>query len=352
MSPEEQNLFWSYFVEFNRPFTNKAYKFNNTMKTDGFAACIELAREDCIGMSFKPDSAKFATAENYLDDFDVEFLSSKHKEHIEPDKNILLNFCSQKRFKLNAKNQLKRDKQYEWLRLTELEWSRVSRVHQKFRKLKKKEYILQNGITVEEIEATSSKESSKSFIYNIFYSYVASKLTNMTFTFEYYCLMIWRIQKMQRYVHHQKTEARFIKRMAEKQMQQEDTILMFGDNGNERKNLKHHRSSRGVGWRNFFKSNGYAVCLVDERNTSSKCPTCYNPVNVFLDVENPRPWMREKCPTAKCHALLGCRSEVCREECDGKDKVWNRNKLACINIKEIVDYFVEDSVGDRPPYLS
>ncbi|KAL0226036.1 hypothetical protein P9112_013360 [Eukaryota sp. TZLM1-RC] len=27
------------------------------MKTDGFAACIELAREDCIGKLFKPDSA-------------------------------------------------------------------------------------------------------------------------------------------------------------------------------------------------------------------------------------------------------------------------------------------------------
>ncbi|KAL0224239.1 hypothetical protein P9112_003629 [Eukaryota sp. TZLM1-RC] len=133
--------------------------------------------------------------------------------------------------------------------------------------------------------------------------------------------MIWYIQKMHRYVHQQKTEAKLLKRMAEKQWKQEDNILMIGDNGNKRQSSKHHRSSRGVGWRNFFKRNGYTVCFLDERNTSSKCPTCYNPVNVFLDVENPRPWMKEKYPAVKCHALLRCRSEVCREERDGNDKV-------------------------------
>ncbi|KAL0219947.1 hypothetical protein P9112_005600 [Eukaryota sp. TZLM1-RC] len=315
MTPEELNLFYSSFFEFNRPFTKIGYKFNNTIKTDGFAACIELAREDGLGMSFKIDSAKFATTGNYLDDLDVAFLSSKHKVHIDPGKSDLFYLCSQKRFKLNAKVQLKRDKQYEWLRLTTLEWPRVSRVHQKLRKLKKKAFILQNGITVEQTE-TVSKESSKSSIYNIFYSNVASKLINMTFTFDYYCLMIWQDI---RYVHHQKKEAKLLKRMAEKQWKQEDTILMFDDNGNKTKNSKHHRSSRGVGWTNFFKRNGYTVCSVDERNTSSKCAACYNPVNVFLDVENSRPWMREKYPTVKCHALLRCRSEVCREECDGKD---------------------------------
>ncbi|KAL0214181.1 hypothetical protein P9112_006365 [Eukaryota sp. TZLM1-RC] len=133
--------------------------------------------------------------------------------------------------------------------------------------------------------------------------------------------------------------------MAKKQWKQEDTILMFGDNHNNSKNSKHHRSSRCVGWRNFLKRNDYTICLVDE------CKVSNLPVNVFLDVKNSIPWMRKNYPTVKCHALLRCRSDV-GKECDGKDKVWNRNKLACINIKALVDYFVEDSVGDRSSYLS
>ncbi|KAL0244356.1 hypothetical protein GEMRC1_008440 [Eukaryota sp. GEM-RC1] len=127
---------------------------------------------------------------------------------------------------------------------------------------------------------------------------------------------------------------------------------MFGDNGNKRQNLKHLRSSRGVMWRNFFKRNGYNIVLVDESYTSSKCPTCWGPVKVFMEVDNPRPKTQEEKPTVKLHALLRCQSEKCREECDDKDKVWNRNKLACINIKAIVEHHLERGLGVRPSYLS
>ncbi|KAL0248555.1 hypothetical protein GEMRC1_003791 [Eukaryota sp. GEM-RC1] len=197
MSPAEQNQFWSYFFNFNRPFIKKGYKFNNTIKTDGFSACVELTREDCVGMSFKPDSAKFSSKEEYVQDYDIEEFSLKTKVFIDPGKTDLLYFCSEKvnRPFPEQKAREMRNKEYEWLRLTETEWSRWSRVHQKFRRGKKKEFILQDGKTVEEEESTLSIENSKSTLYDTFYDYVSSKLTVIESTFDYYCLMIWRIQK-------------------------------------------------------------------------------------------------------------------------------------------------------------
>ncbi|KAL0231115.1 hypothetical protein GEMRC1_010520 [Eukaryota sp. GEM-RC1] len=197
MSPAEQNQFWFYFVNFNRPFIKKGYKFNNSIKTDGFSVCIELTREDCVGMSFKPDSAKFSSKEEYVQDYDVEEFSLKTKVFIDPGKTDLLYFCSEKvnRPFPEQKAREMRNKEYEWLRLTETEWSRWSRVHQKFRRGKKKEFILQDGKTVEQEESTLSKENSKSTLYDTFYDYVGSKLTVIESTFDYYCLMIWRIQK-------------------------------------------------------------------------------------------------------------------------------------------------------------
>ncbi|KAL0245303.1 hypothetical protein GEMRC1_009382 [Eukaryota sp. GEM-RC1] len=96
MSPAEQNQFWSYFFNFNRPFIKKGYKFNNTIKTDGFSACVELTREDCVGMSFKPDSAKFSSKEEYVQDYDVDEFSLKTKVFIDPGKQIYSIFVQRK----------------------------------------------------------------------------------------------------------------------------------------------------------------------------------------------------------------------------------------------------------------
>ncbi|KAL0239401.1 hypothetical protein GEMRC1_009509 [Eukaryota sp. GEM-RC1] len=96
MSPAEQNQFWSHLFNFNRPFIKKGYKFNNTFKIDGFSACVELTREDCVGMSFKPDSAKFSSKEEYIQDYEVEEFSLKTKVFIDPGKTDLLYFCSER----------------------------------------------------------------------------------------------------------------------------------------------------------------------------------------------------------------------------------------------------------------
>ncbi|KAJ2266117.1 hypothetical protein EV176_005713 [Coemansia sp. RSA 451] len=65
-----------------------------------------------------------------------------------------------------------------------------------------------------------------------------------------------------------------------------------------------HEPIRGKGWRRLLKHAGFEVYLIDEHRTSSLCPNCEEHITTFLDVPNPRPWMRPRRPIVKCHGLL------------------------------------------------
>ncbi|KAJ2476201.1 hypothetical protein IWW56_005051 [Coemansia sp. RSA 2131] len=76
---------------------------------------------------------------------------------------------------------------------------------------------------------------------------------------------------------------------------------------------KFHEPIRGKGWRTLLKRGGFTVYLIDEYLTSKTCPNCEERISTFLNVPNPRPWMRTKRPEVKCHGLLGCTSQTCVE---------------------------------------
>ncbi|KAL0213088.1 hypothetical protein RCL1_006714 [Eukaryota sp. TZLM3-RCL] len=344
-SPEEQNIFWNYFLKFNRPFKKYGYKFNNCIKTDGFSATIELVREDCVGMQFKPDSSIFSDEEQYFHDYDLDILRSKRLVYVDPGKNDLLYFCSKRLDnQLIRTESIKRNQNYLWMRFTQNEWSRVSRLHQKIRRINRRTFLLSNGITVEAEEAKQSNTVSKSTVYATFKLYVQQKISTLILTTNFYCLKIWRIQKMQRYVHIQKAEEKLFKTLKSIYGNPEDVASILGDNGNKTKALRHQKSTRSVAWRKFFKRHGYTMCLLDERYTSSKCPCCHDDVVKFKKVPNPKPWKREETPEVTLNAVLKCSSEGCN------GKVWNRNKLACLNFEAIVLNVLEGH--ERPEYLS
>ncbi|KAL0221731.1 hypothetical protein RCL1_001585 [Eukaryota sp. TZLM3-RCL] len=224
------------------------------------------------------------------------------------------------------------------MRFTQNEWSRVSRLHQKTRRINRRTFLLSNGITVEAEEAKLSNHVSKSTVYATFKLYVQQKISTLILTTNFYCLKIWRIQKMQRYVHIQKAEEKLWKRLKSIYANPEDVAIILGDNGNKTKALRHQKSTRSVAWRKFFKRHGYTMCLLDERYTSSKCPCCHDDVVRFKKVPNP------KTPEVTLNAVLKCSSEVC----DGK--VLERNKLPCLNFAAIVLNVLEGH--ERPEYLS
>ncbi|KAL0227605.1 hypothetical protein RCL1_003749 [Eukaryota sp. TZLM3-RCL] len=352
-TPSEQNQYWQLFFNFNRAFKKSNYKFNNNIKTDGFSVCIEMVREDYVGVQFKPDSSIFSEQDDYLEDLNNEDLATKNHVFIDPGKGDLLYFCSAKpNFHQHLAYNHRRnryDQAYTWMRLTNNEWSRISRLHQKLRRRKRKSFILSNGLTVEQEEAKLSKDVSKSTMFNSFSNYIEQKIATNALTIDFYCLKIWRIQKMQRYVHIQKTEEKLLRRIIANYGPISDSIILLGDNGKKTSHLKRNAPTRNVGWKKFFKRHEFDLCLVNEHNTSSKCPCCRGDVAKFMEVPNPRPWKRVKKPVVTLNALLKCCSNECKLENRNRARVWNRNKLACLNFEVIVESFVGGH--ERPQYL-
>ncbi|KAL0221781.1 hypothetical protein RCL1_001635 [Eukaryota sp. TZLM3-RCL] len=352
-TPSEQNQYWQLFFNFNRAFKKSNYKFNNNIKTDGFSVCIEMVREDYVGVQFKPDSSIFSEQDDYLEDLNNEDLATKNHIFIDPGKGDLLYFCSaNSNFHQHLVNKHRRnryDQAYTWMRLTNNEWSRISRLHQKLRRRKRKSFILSNGLTVEQEEAKLSKDVSKTTMFNSFSNYIEQKIATNALTIDFYCLKIWRIQKMQRYVHIQKTEEKLLRRIIANYGPISDSIILLGDNGKKTSHLRRNAPTRNVGWKKFFKRHGFDLCLLNEHNTSSKCPCCNGDVGKFMEVPNPRPWKRVKKPVVTLNALLKCCSNECKLENRNRARVWNRNKLACLNFEAIVESFVAGH--ERPRYL-
>ncbi|KAL0221543.1 hypothetical protein RCL1_001397 [Eukaryota sp. TZLM3-RCL] len=193
-----------------------------------------------------------------------------------------------------------------------------------------------------------------------------AKLEIDALTKDFYSSRLRRIQKMQRYVHGQKTEARLLNNLVSILGNPENFIIIMADFGmNGKANLRHQQPTRGTGWYKFFRRFNFDLILVDEAFTSSKCPLCDSDVNNFLTVPNPRPYKRVKYPTKTCWGLLGCESDVCKADVRPVDPVevesnrprhfylrrfWNRNRLACLNMLNIVDSLLNGQ--ERPVYLS
>ncbi|KAJ2655688.1 hypothetical protein IW148_005955 [Coemansia sp. RSA 1199] len=130
-----------------------------------------------------------------------------------------------------------------------------------------------------------------------------------------------------------------------------DAIFVMGNWGAPM--TRFHEPIRGKFWRTLLKRGGFTVYLIDEHLTSSFCPTCEERILTFLDIPNPRPWMRTKRPEVKCHGLLGCTSQTCvefegnylgqkKDESEGEKKgsvkrrLWNRDLSAVLNFRKIL----------------
>ncbi|KAL0218992.1 hypothetical protein P9112_004645 [Eukaryota sp. TZLM1-RC] len=143
---------------------------------------------------------------------------------------------------------------------------------------------------------------------------------------------------MQAFIHKQKTESWLLKSLVQQFGNPKDTLILMGDCGKKgSKNLKHHRPTRGIGWIQFLQRNGFEVLMINEAFTSGKCPVCFEKVATFLRVTNPRLYRREKTPVTTCHGLLAFNSESCKLSNKGSTKLFNRNKLACLNMFAIAE---------------
>ncbi|KAL0227463.1 hypothetical protein RCL1_003607 [Eukaryota sp. TZLM3-RCL] len=358
-SPDEQTNYWGQFIDLTtKPFKKKFHHFNNIIHTDGINLTIEFCRVDergkpCIG---KGDTGELKDNEFYFTAEHNSLIDERNVVTCDPGKRDLLYFCSKKPhqpiFVVEEENETKKIKDYEWLRLTYPEWTRVSRVHQK--------ELLQcrQAFGIEEVESTLSQYRSNAATFNDFRNYVLEK-TRVTETNDwFYQLDVWRIHKMQIFSHRQKVESKLKTSLIEKYATRaangrvlKKPVIMIGDfskQGGSSINLKHNPPSRGSGWRKTLRKLGFPVFLLNEWGTSSRCPECHQEVKKFLQVPNPKPYRREETPTTLCHGLLECISNQCKN--GGERKYWNRNRLACINLLAV---FNSITFGlERPNYLS
>ncbi|KAL0217200.1 hypothetical protein RCL1_007683 [Eukaryota sp. TZLM3-RCL] len=351
--------------------TKPGYSFNNIIHTDGFNCSIEFVRNDQVGKVFKADSAEFKIQEIYINDVDPQDILGSKIVACDPGKRDLLYFTA-------LKNNHSRDQassfktDYDSHRLTQMEWNRVSRIHEHQMYLAR---CQRHGTefnntptreTIQQLDTILDDFNSNSAFFDEFKEYVIAKLEIDALTKDFYSARLWRIQKMQRYVHRQKTEARLLNNLVSKFGNPENFIIIMGDFGmNGKANLRHQRPTRGTGWYKFSRRFNFDLLLVDEAFTSSKCPLCESDVKNFLTVSNPRPYKRIKYPTTTCWGLLGCESDVCRADVRPVDPVevdpnrprhyylrrfWKRNRLACLNMLNIVDSCMNGQ--ERPVYLS
>ena len=125
-----------------------------------------------------------------------------------------------------------------------------------------------------------------------------------------------------------------------------NAILVFGDAmiGNN----KFHPPTPCLGIRDLLHRKSFDI-LLDEYQTSSRCPLCKSEVKPFKRHQTPRPWQSND-PPRLVHGLLKCGSEECRAILDGKERLWNSDLLATLNFRAIVNGLRSGQY--RPLYLA
>ena len=71
-------------------------------------------------------------------------------------------------------------------------------------------------------------------------------------------------------------------------------------------NVKYQEPQKDIGMLDMLTKKGLDIFLIDEHNTSKKCPECESDLETFKNVPNPRIYQREKQKqkSIKCHGLL------------------------------------------------
>ncbi|KAI8075447.1 uncharacterized protein B0P05DRAFT_617285 [Gilbertella persicaria] len=175
---------------------------------------------------------------------------------------------------------------------------------------------------VSNAEAILSRLKSSTVIKDQYAEYIRQKSTMTQVLQEYYSnedlpleerntnMLPFRKLKLSSYINRQQSDKRLCKNI--RKHFGNDTVIVIGNWSAG--NVKFHEPIRGVGMRRMLQIEGFLVHLIDKFKTSSICPVCKDDVETFKELVNPRPFRREKYPTAKRHGLLRCKNEQCLKE--------------------------------------
>ena len=319
-----------------------SYKFHHMIETDGVACSILLDRP----LNKEPEKKK----EKYIDDLeekDYAKLERREIVGIDPGKSDLI-YCSSKtkKFRYTQNQRRKETKNKEYSKLTE--------------KLKKETVV--EGRTVEEWEAKLSGYDRKTLDFDDFLLYIRKKNKVNSKVMDFYSNTpgykdshtkhLFQKLKWGRFINTQKSEQKMINNFKEKFGKPDEVVIGFGD-WEQKRHMKFHEPTKGVGMRSLFRKAGYDVYLVDEKFTSKHCYECGKDDEIavcekFLMVNNPRLKMGrytksgyERENEILCHGLVRCKT------CN---RFWNRDRNGSLNIRQVVRSTIRSR--ERPRYLT
>jgi hypothetical protein len=322
-----EDKIWKFFFRTERKcFRKKGYTFHHMICTDGLSCSIMLIRNNMIGKRIP--KKKTLSNEKYIDELDekdYERLKNKKIVAIDVGKSDLL-YC--------VDGIKKTRKQYRYTQ------------DQRRKALKQKKYIniIQqlkeekiNDKNIIEIETNLSKENKKTLNIKKFKEYIKEKHKLNEKLFDFYQKEIFRKLKLNSYINKMKNEQEMIRQFITTFGKPAEVVITIGD-FEQKQHMAYKEPTKGKGFRNLFRNNGFELYLVNEFRTSCRCCKCQGECEKFRTCENPRPWKND---IILRHGLIRCKT--CKV-------LWNRDENGACNIYKIAGCAIKGKV--RPKYLT
>lgn len=321
-----ENKIWDFFFRTERRcFKKNGYFFHHMILTDGVGCNILFKRNDLVGK--RVPNNKYTMSEEYIDEL-TDYTELKNKNIVGVDVG-----CSDLLFCVNGDNKDANKFRYtQNSRRKECKIKKYQKIILKF----KEEKI--NGKTVIELETELSVYNKKTLNIEKFKDYIKHKIELNLKLYKFYEKYIFRKLKLSGYINKKKHEQKLIKNFKRIFGEPDKTIINFGD-WMQKPNFSFGKEpTKGKGFRNLFRQNGYKVYLVDEFRTSCKCSKCEGgECENFIKRENPKPY---KSGEILVHGLLRCKN--CKT-------MWNRDVNGATNIYKIAKNAILEK--PRPKYL-
>lgn len=320
---------WNFFLRTEKKcFRKEKYTFHHMICTDGVSCSVMLIRNDMIGKRIP--RRKQPTCEKYIDGLepkDYEKLKNKKIVACDPNMGDLL-YCVDGTTKDRSHYRYTQDQR---------------RKETKIKKYRKIQLELKNEIKIDdksviELETELSSKNSKTLNIKKFKEYVISKNKLNETLFQFYEHELFRKLKFHGYMNRVESERKLIKQFTETFGTPDKTILCIGDWCQKQHNMKFKEPTKGKGFRDLFKKNGFEVYLVDEDRTSCRCFKCGGECETFRTCKNPRPWRKDEIILR--HGLTMCKT--CKA-------LWNRDENSSCNIYKIAQMAIHQK--ERPKYL-
>ena len=284
------------------------YRFNYTMHTDGVGVSLTFVHKDhdrkkrkgcrCAGCRAEREGEVPYAYVDHLTDSDIETIKGRNIVGCDPGMFSLVYMSDDKsKLRYNA-----------FQRRTETKLKRNQRIL-----LREKE---KHG--VHEVEATLLEHNARTVNVVRFKNYLRKKNEVNARLRSFYYEDVHRKMKWRQYVYGQKSEDKFLNRMAS--TFGSDAVIAYGD-WSRSSQMRHFVPTKGVGMRKLI-ARRFLTVTVNEFRTSKLCCKCHRPLE--------RDATKKKKKVFRCLICPGCDSSESKQP-----TFWTRDLNSALNIREL-----------------